>query len=66
MAVLIFFNKMRWDSNVSLDLFDLSNRNIILKIYGNKGLYRGRGREEGEDGKRGGREGKFSCTCRES
>jgi hypothetical protein len=48
MAVLIFFNKMRWDSNVSLDLFDLSNRNIILKTYKNKIF-----RTEGERGREG-------------
>ena len=45
MAALIFFNKMRWDSNVSLDLFDLSNRNIILKMHSNKDFERERERE---------------------
>ena len=46
MAALIFFNKMRWDSNVSLDLFDLSNRNIILRnIQYQKSTERERERE---------------------
>ena len=55
MAVLIFFNKMRWDSNVSLDLFDFSNRNIILKkMDRNKTFHTEGGRGEERKGEREG------------